>query len=71
MAKRIKKKYVPKLIAYEGDDEVLICTPQSEQSLLKLWFNEGNRDVDDYDRVEAVSVMEIRQGHMDVYPHNS
>lgn len=35
-----------------GGDEVIICTPQTEKETIKLYFTEGGRDIEDYDREE-------------------
>jgi hypothetical protein len=38
------------LIVYSSADEVLTCTPEVEPYLLRVWFTEGGRDLEDYDR---------------------
>lgn len=38
------------LITYSGDGEVLVCTLESEPTLLSDWFIRGKRDLEDYDR---------------------
>ena len=48
------------LIVYSSVDEVLVCTPDSEPHLLKLWFREGGRDLEAYDReVQKDGIVEI------------
>jgi len=48
------------LITYKGEDEVLVCTPESEPRLLVLWFEEGGRNPEDYDReVRSDGIVEI------------
>ena len=37
-------------IIYECDDEVLVTTPENEPALLEVWFKEGGRNVEEYDR---------------------
>lgn len=37
-------------IVYEGDDEVLVTTPELEPEALREWFTDGGRSLDDYDR---------------------
>ena len=39
------------LIVYNGPDEVLITTPEHEPTMVKEWITEGQRDMEDYDRV--------------------
>ncbi len=38
------------LIFYSSSEEVLVCTPEVEAYLLRVWFVEGGRDLEDYDR---------------------
>ena len=40
------------LIVYRGDHEVIVTTDADEQETLKVWFTEGSRDPEDYDRSE-------------------
>ncbi len=42
------------LIVYEGNGEVLVTTPDLEPEMLKLWFADGGREVDDYYRVMSM-----------------
>lgn len=42
-----------KLIVYEGDDEVIVTSLEQEHEMLKLYFTEGGRDVEEYVRSEA------------------
>ena len=37
-------------VIYSNSDEVIICTPETEPEAFKLWFTEGGRDLEDYDR---------------------
>ncbi len=42
------------LISYSGRDEVLICQPETEQQMLRSWFDStADRYVCDYDREES------------------
>ena len=46
------------LITYTSlfTSETLICTPKSEDRLLRAWFAEGiGRQLDDYERIEHTS----------------
>lgn len=47
-------------VVYSSRDETIITDPEKEAEMLKLYFDEGGRDRDDYDRSElnecAVSV---------------
>ena len=48
------------LIIYSSSDEVLVCTPDSEPRLLTLWFEEGGRNLEDFDReVQKDGIAEI------------
>lgn len=40
------------LIVYKGRDEVLVCIPATEGRLKVEYFEEGGRDINDYDREE-------------------
>ncbi len=40
------------LIVYEGQDEVIVTTDELEKQTLKEWFKDGDRDLEDYDRIE-------------------
>ncbi len=35
---------------YKGTGEILICVTDDEQQLVREYFTEGGRDLDDYDR---------------------
>ncbi len=37
-------------IAYIGPDEVIVTTVEREPETLKIWFTEGGRDLENYDR---------------------
>jgi len=39
-----------KFVIYIGCDEVLITTERNLEAMLKEWFEEGHRDLDNYDR---------------------
>ncbi len=42
------------LIVYSGRDEVLICQPETEQQMLRTWFEvTADRYKSDYDREES------------------
>lgn len=38
------------LIIYSSHDEMLICTPDSEPQMLLEYFEQGGRDLEDFDR---------------------
>jgi hypothetical protein len=45
-----------KFIIYEGPDEVLITTPESEDEMLAIYFfSLGGRDLKEWDRKEVTS----------------
>jgi len=51
---------MPQLVAYSNCDEVLITTVEEEHQLLKDYFGENNRNVEDYDReVSESGVVEV------------
>lgn len=39
-------------VAYEGNDEILICDKEVENKFLKEWFEESDRDIENYERYE-------------------
>jgi hypothetical protein len=49
-----KAKKIERLVAYEGDDEILVTSTTLEQQMLREWFGpEYGRDVDDYQRLST------------------
>lgn len=42
-----KTRTVQRLIVYQNSNETLVCHEKDEKRLLKLWFKEGGREVDD------------------------
>jgi len=38
------------LVVYKGIDEVIVCAKENEQTAVKDFFEEGGRDLDDYER---------------------
>ena len=41
------------LVYFRCPDEILVTTPEGEADLVKDFFLEGGRDLDDYDREEV------------------
>lgn len=41
------------LIVYRDDHEVIVTTEDKEKEVLKVWFAEGGRDPEEYDRSEV------------------
>ncbi len=41
-----------KLIMYFGADETIVTSLEKEHEMLKLYFQEGGRDLEEYDRRE-------------------
>lgn len=39
-------------VVYSCRDEVLVCISRNEEELKRIYFTEGGRDLDDYDREE-------------------
>jgi hypothetical protein len=37
-------------VVYSCYEEVIVCTPEQEQEMLKVYFTNGGRDLEDYDR---------------------
>ena len=51
------------LIVYSSHDEILIGTTETEAQLIKEYFEEGGRSLDDYDRdvaEESTVAIEIK-----------
>jgi hypothetical protein len=44
-----------KFVVYEGCHEVMVTTPEEEESFLAECFGENNRDLSDYDREEVTA----------------
>ena len=38
-------------IVYASNDEVLVTTAELEDQMIREWFEEGGRSLDEYDRV--------------------
>ena len=56
------------LVQYSNNDEVIVCAKKNEKKMLKQYFEEGGRDVVDYDREEC-EVVNVSCG-MQVSPDN-
>ena len=41
------------MIVYEGHGEVIACTKKVEKKVIKEFFTEGGRSLDDYERTEV------------------
>ena len=48
-------KEKPNYIVYSSQHEVIITTPKKEKKIIKLYFIEGKRDLENYDREEIYS----------------
>ncbi len=44
-------------VVYEGTDEVIVCTPESEAKVLREWFDWCKRNPEDYNRTEVLDVV--------------
>jgi len=42
-----------KYVIYQGDDETIICTKKNEKEVIKTWFTDCGRDVDEFDRTTS------------------
>lgn len=40
------------LVSYNGQSEIIVTTKNKEAETVKLYFTEGGRDLDEYDRQE-------------------
>ena len=47
------------VITYTGNSEMLICSPDKENLLLKEYFIEADRELEDYDREEHQETLQI------------
>ena len=47
------------LIVYSGNSEILVTTPEKESLMLLEYFEEGGRDLEEYDRETCAHVVEI------------
>jgi hypothetical protein len=43
------------LVVYEGADEVIVCEKKLEKKIIKDFFSEGGRDLEEYERREVGS----------------
>lgn len=50
-----KEKKVNHII-YSGREETIVCTPENEKKMLKQYFKDGGRDIDEYDRYESFDI---------------
>ena len=48
------------LVIYESNSETLVCTKKDEKKLIKEYFKNGGRSLDEYDRSECAGIIEIR-----------
>ncbi len=53
-------------VVYNKDTELIVCTQEDEADVIRLYFMEGGRDLDEYDKtVQAEPVhfwANLRQG---------
>jgi hypothetical protein len=45
------------LIVFEGDSEVIVCTPETEEETIKEYLTNTGRYMDDYNRFEFESAV--------------
>ncbi len=48
------------LIVYSDSDETIVTTPEDENQTIKLWFTEGGRDIEEYDRQEFIGTVAVK-----------
>jgi len=52
-------------IIYQGRDETIITTPEEEANTVRLYFTEGGRNLEDYDRDEVTTeAVQVRTAGM-------
>ena len=56
-----------KYIVFSSDDETIITSPEDEGKVLKLYFIEGGRELEDYDREEFETVAVTIKSRQHVY----
>jgi len=47
------------MVVYSDGSETLVCEYEGEQEMLKEYFTEGGRNLDEYDRTMVEGVVEI------------
>lgn len=57
--RKLRIKEIKMIISYNSDNEMLVCSQDQEGTLLKEYFTEGGRELEDYDRQEHDEVLEI------------
>lgn len=60
LRKKLRRKEHAMLVSYSSPYEVLVCEKEKEKEMLVEWFENAVRDVEDYDREEHDSVLQIR-----------
>lgn len=56
-----------KFIIYTSRDEVLITTKEDEKKMLKIYFEEGKRSLDDFNREEVkTEAVQVETGSLNV-----
>jgi hypothetical protein len=62
MSKKIAAGKHPRLeymlVSYSSDSEVIVSTLAAEEELIRLYFTEGGRDLESYDR-EVAETLEV------------
>ena len=48
------------LVVYESNGEAIVCTKETEEEAVRLYFKEGGRNLEGYDRHE------IKEGMLEV-----
>lgn len=43
-------------VSYVSEEEVIVCTKETEKRAIKEWFVDGGRDINEYNRVEGQDV---------------
>ena len=45
-----------RIVVFEGHNEIIVTTPAEEKATVKLFFTDGGRDLEEYDRIEIKDV---------------
>ena len=52
------------LVYYVSNEDTIVCSKVDEKSMLKVYFGEENRDIEDYDRYESHGPISIKSSHL-------
>ncbi len=55
-----------RLIVFSNVDETVITTPEDEDQTIQVWFTEGGRDLEEWDRQEYVGAVAIKVHSLEI-----